>query len=80
VVSAPFRVSAVYFGLRCDPAVRTAVVKLLSSVPCFDVYPLEDGFRLRRRGVDRDDIEMFGVRSAMRLEFDKVVVDDAAEK
>lgn len=53
VKQAPFRISGVYFGLRCDAAVRTSIVKLFansdSNIAFYDLYPLEDSFRLKRR-------------------------------
>jgi Protein of unknown function (DUF2971) len=62
-----FPITAVYFGLRCDPAVTTSVVKMFSrneSISFFEIYPLNDSFSLRRRRVDRNEIEACGIRSA----------------
>jgi hypothetical protein len=79
VFSASFRVTGVYFGLRCDKAVITSVVKLMShdrSVNLYQIYPLDDSFRLRRRCVDRDEIEACGIRSSAFLDFKDVFLPD----
>ncbi|MEO8410362.1 MAG: DUF2971 domain-containing protein [Propionivibrio sp.] len=77
---APARVSAVYFGLRCDTSVITAIVKLHASsepsVKFYAIYPLNDGFRLRRSVVDTNEIEAIGLRSSAALDFRDVFVDE----
>lgn len=80
---APFRISGVYFGLRCDAAVRTSIVKLLaksdSRIVFYNLYPLEDSFRLKRRVVDTDEIETCGVRTSALLDFKDVVLDKSED-
>ena len=75
VQAAPVLIKSVYFGLRCDPAVRTSVVKLLSrtDVTFYDIYPRRDSFDLARREVDADEIEACGVRSSVIFDFRDVV-------
>jgi hypothetical protein len=72
-----FSIVAVYFGLRCDSAVITSIVKLYShdrSVQFFGIYPQDDGFGLKRRPIDRDEVEACGVRSSTILAFKDVVL------
>ena len=67
-----FRVTAIRFGLRCDPAVVQSVVKLLASdrdVVLYNIYPLNDSFRLKRCRADRDVIESYGLRTPAAIEF-----------
>lgn len=77
---APFRISGIYFGLRCDVAVRTSIVKLFANsnlpIAFYDLYPLEDSFRLKRRLVDTDEIEACGVETSALLDFKNVVLDE----
>lgn len=76
---APFRISGVYFGLRCDAAVQTSIVKLFANsdslISFYDLYPLEDSFRLKRRRVDTAEIEACGVRTPALLDFKDVFLD-----
>jgi Protein of unknown function (DUF2971) len=80
---APFRISGVYFGLRCDAAVRTSIVKLLvnsaSGIGFYDLYPLENSFRLKRRLIDTDEIEACGVETSALLDFKDVVLDESED-
>jgi hypothetical protein len=73
-VDAPLTMSGVYFGLRCDYAVLTSVVKLFSNssakIRFFDVYRQDESFRLKRRSVDVDEIEACGLRTSRRWDFD----------
>ena len=74
-----FSITAIYFGLRCDPAVMTSIVKLFNrdgSVTFFEIYPLNDSFRLKRRRVDRNEVEACGVRSSAFLDFKDLVVPE----
>lgn len=71
--SAPARISAVHFGLRCDPSVITTTVELHARVDhpvkFYFVQADENTFRLRRRPVDVDEIKENGLRSSALLEF-----------
>lgn len=73
---APFRMSGVYFGLRCDDSVSTAVVKLFHDFPSpieyFNVYRHDDSFRLKRRQVDVGEVIATGVQSSRRWDFDNI--------
>ena len=73
---APLTISAVYFGLRCDYAVLTTVVKLFSNssakIKFFEVYREDDSFGLKRRAVDVSEIEACGLRTSRRWDFDLV--------
>lgn len=73
---APFRISGIYFGLRCDPAVQTTIVKLFananSPVKFYNVYRGENSFRLLRTKVDTDQIHKCGLLSSPILDFDVV--------
>ena len=80
---APFRVTGVYFGLRCDAAVQTSIVKLFANsaanIAFYDLYPLEDSFRLKRRQIDPGEIEATGVRTSALLDFKNVVLDEGRD-
>ena len=76
---ANFRVTAIHFGLQCDHAVIQSMVKLLDrdlEVALYDMFPLEDSFRLKRRPVDRDEIGSYGLRTPAAIEFKNVFVDE----
>jgi Protein of unknown function (DUF2971) len=76
---APLRISAIYFGLQCDSAVKTCIVKLYSNaarpIKFYDIYPLDDSFQLKRTLVDTDYIEACGLKSSALLDF-KDLLDD----
>lgn len=77
--SAPARVSAIHFGLRCDSSVITAIVKLHTSlnppVKFYAIHPQDDSFSLKRRLIDTDEIEATGIRSSPLLDFNDVFID-----
>ncbi len=77
VTATSFPITAIYFGLRCDPAVITSIVKLFSgdaSISFFEIYPLDDSFNLKRRRLDRDEVEACGMRSSAILIFKDVLL------
>tara|TARA_R110001606_G_scaffold284220_1_gene432589 strand:- start:13157 stop:14092 length:936 start_codon:yes stop_codon:yes gene_type:complete len=79
VTEVPFRTTAILFGLRCNSTVIKSVVKLLSdhpSIKIWQVLPKDDGFGLRRRQVDRDEIEALAIREPGFLMFKDIVSDD----
>ncbi len=79
VTEVPFRTTAILFGLRCNSTVIKSVVKLLSDHPrikIWQVLPKDDGFGLRRRQVDRDEIEALAIREPGFLMFKDIVSDD----
>jgi Protein of unknown function (DUF2971) len=74
----PFRITAIHFGLRCDTAVITSVVKLLNDRPNIKLYgirPKDRTFRLARFLIDRDEIEAVGVSDPPFLAFKDFVGD-----
>ena len=77
VVDTGFPVTAIYFGLRCDPAVVATIVRLFSgekNMTFFEIYPLDESFRLKRRLVEVSEIEATGIRSSAVLAFKDVVL------
>lgn len=75
----PFRMTAILFGQRCNSAVVTSIVKLLNDHPeikIWQVLPKEKGFKLRRRLVDRDEIDALAIREPAFLAFKDLVWDD----
>ena len=79
----PFLLSAIHFGLRCDSAVITSIVKLLNrdqDVKLWGIRPKQDSFDLRRERIQRDEIEAHGVRAPSFLLFQDIIWgDDEAE-
>jgi hypothetical protein len=77
---APANVSAVHFGLRCDNAVVTAVVKLFAEtqrpMKFYVIRPRDESFALKRHRVDVDEVEATGVRSSVLLDFQDVFIDE----
>lgn len=75
---APARITGIYFGLRCDAAVITTVVKLFSNsetpISFHNIYPHEDSFGLMHRDVDTHEIEANGLRSSTLFEFRDVLI------
>lgn len=69
-------ISAVYFGMRCDPAVSTAVVMLFSNsttpIKLFGVYRHDNSFRLQRAPIDVDEVQACGLRTPMSWEFENL--------
>ncbi|MFK3891853.1 DUF2971 domain-containing protein [Sphingomonas sp. NPDC079357] len=79
---APYELTAIYFGLRCDPAVRMALVKLLinhQDIKLYQIGPQGDTFKLRRRPVERDEIEQSSIRDPGFLYFTDIILDDEDE-
>jgi hypothetical protein len=78
--TARFRVTGIYFGMQCDPAIIHSVTKLLDrdrEVALYDTAPLHDSFRLRRNLIDRDELESYGLRTPPEIEFKDVFVDES---
>jgi hypothetical protein len=74
VASTRFPVTAIYFGLRCDEAVITSIVKLFRGYGSMSFFMIYDySFTLKRRPFDWDEIgfiEACGIRGpAAALEF-----------
>ncbi|MBY0401385.1 DUF2971 domain-containing protein [Myxococcota bacterium] len=68
----PFRISGIYFGLRCESAVVTAIIKLFGGlrekVRFYQIHPHNDTFRLNRSLVDVDEVEATGVSTLSQPE------------
>lgn len=55
----PFRITAIHFGLRCDHAVISSMVRLLndqSQIKLYTIRPKEETFKLRRSRLGSEDI------------------------
>jgi hypothetical protein len=65
----PFHIKAIYFGLRCEEVVITAIVKLLAndhrSIKFYRVHAASDVFKLKRALVDTDEQMACGVSSSV---------------
>jgi Protein of unknown function (DUF2971) len=63
----PFRIAEVYFGLRCNIAVRAAIIKLFSGsgrdLKFYEILEGDDGFALSHHQVDEDET----IRESVRL-------------
>jgi hypothetical protein len=85
VTDTRFPITGIYFGLRCDPAVITSVVKLFNGyerIVFFYICPCDDSFRLKRRHLDQEDlagIEACGIRSSAILVFKDVIFPNKLE-
>lgn len=56
----PFRVSAIYFGMKCDLSVAATVIKLMSSVEhikFYHIYPSNDSYDLTRSEIEVGEYE-----------------------
>lgn len=65
-----YRVSGVYFGIRCDHSIKVAVVKMLrdnSNVKLYDVEMRSDTFDLRKVEVDCGEIDALGMREPQEI-------------
>ena len=83
VTGVPFQITAILFGLRADPSVIISIVKLLHDRPkikLWQVLPNDRGFGLRRRQVDREEINAMGVQEPSFLMFRDLVWDDEMER
>lgn len=79
VKDVPFRMTAILFGQRCISTVVKSIVKLLNDHPeikIWQVLPKEKGFKLRRRLVDRDEVDALAIREPAFLLFKDLVWDD----
>ncbi|MDB5440343.1 MAG: hypothetical protein JWM33_2770 [Caulobacteraceae bacterium] len=75
----PFRITAIHFGLRCDVAVITSMVRLLHDQPQIKLYgirPKEETFKLRRSLIDRGEIDAVAISEPGWFIFKDVVWDD----
>ena len=70
---APFPISAIYFGMRCDRPVVSSIVKLLngsnSNINFYQVYADHNSFELHERSVDIEELIACTPRPSPVLEF-----------
>lgn len=80
VDGAPFKITAVFLGLRCDQSVHTAVVKMLADarerIKFYGMWSKGDGFELGRYPLDVDEILAIGVRQSSRFAGDEFAMVD----
>jgi hypothetical protein len=80
VDGAPFKITAVHFGLRCDQSIKTAVVRMLvdsrDKIQFYGVWSKGDGFELGRYKVDVDEILALGVRESSKFAWDEFKTED----
>jgi hypothetical protein len=59
-----YRISGIYFGFRCDYAIKVAIVKMLgveTDVKLFEVALSRSSFKLRRIELDTSEIDAVGM-------------------
>lgn len=70
---APFHISSIYFGMRCEPSVIASIVKLMngaeSKINFFQTYAGADSFELLRREIDVDELVACTPRMSAALVF-----------
>ncbi|QQC63117.1 DUF2971 domain-containing protein [Paraburkholderia ginsengisoli] len=75
----PFRIGSVHFGLRCDAAIVTTIVKLFAESreepKFYKVTSRDDGFKLARYQIDPWEIEAFGLRESAHFAMDDFEFD-----
>ncbi len=64
VKSAPFKISAIYFGFRCDESIITSIVKLFKGEPIkfYDIVTQNNSFDLKRRDTEKCYYEARGLK------------------
>jgi hypothetical protein len=69
-------ISAVYFGMRCDPAVSTSVIMLFSNaaaaVKFFSLHRDENSFQLSRSEIDVEEVRACGLRTPVSWDFENL--------
>lgn len=77
---APVRLTGVYFGLKCDVAVETTIVKLYANsqrpVAFYRMYPRETTFGLKKHVIDTAKVEATGLRSSAILDFRNIFLEE----
>ncbi|MDX2367979.1 MAG: DUF2971 domain-containing protein [Colwellia sp.] len=73
VSSAPFHLSAVYFGMRCAPAVISSIIKLMdgtrNKLNFYKVHVVDGSFDLRCLEIDKEDVIRTSPRESARMAF-----------
>lgn len=84
IADAPVKISAVYFGLRCDSSIITATVKLHARsehpVKFYQISADENSFRLKRRLLDVSEIEECGLKESSEFIFRDAFVEEEAKR
>jgi Protein of unknown function (DUF2971) len=78
-----YSISAIYFGLRCEHAVKTSIVRLLhdtNRVALYQVAADQDSYKFRRIEVDRDTEHEFRLRTSAFRDFLGIVFMDEEEE
>lgn len=78
-----YTVRSITFGLRCDPAVKKAIILMHSpsdKVEFYDVYLLKNEFSLQRYVIDDSEDRAFGIRKSPFLAFKDVSLPKKVEK
>ena len=73
-----YRISGIYFGFRCDYAIKVAIVKMLgieTDVKLFEVALARSSFRLRRIEVDASEIDAVGMSEPSGILAARMAVD-----
>lgn len=71
-----YRITGIYFGFRCDYAVKVAIVKMLGLKRDVDLYDAQLGpraFDLYRTEVDAHEIDALGMREPRGIEIARLV-------
>jgi len=69
--SSPFELKEVYFGMRCDDAVKTAVLNLKHNreLDYYEISPEPGDFKLCARKINADDKQWYMPRPSARVAF-----------
>ena len=83
VHSSPLNISAIYFGMRCDPAVVDTLVRLYINSETTPEFIQVDSsginFDLIKRDVEVDRITQVGINNSMAFAFDNLILDKSEE-
>lgn len=69
--SSPFKLTEIYFGMRCDHAIKASIVNLMSGfdVDYYEVYPRRDTFDLQASLLDSEAKHGLRARPPLRYVF-----------
>ncbi|QEM69493.1 DUF2971 domain-containing protein [Geobacter sp. FeAm09] len=69
--SSPFELTEIYFGMRCDHAVKATIVNLMSGfdIDYYEVFPRTDTFDLQARRLDTEAKQDLKARPPLRFVF-----------
>jgi hypothetical protein len=79
VSSAPFHLSAVHFGMRCDPSVISCIVKLMGGsdrdINFYQIHTTDNSFDLLGRELDKYEILNSSPRESAKMAFSPFVIE-----